>query len=225
MRSKLTALALAGTLGATAFGGAALLSPAVASAATGTATAVSGRVAKITTDLSGLVSNGTLTQAQADKVASTLDSKLPRFGGHGPRRELFRVDKAAAAKALGLTEKQLGEQLRSGKSLAQIATAQGVSRDTLVNALVDATKAQLAADVKAGKITQAQADRVSAKLSARVAARVDHVRGARGDCGPGGMRGPGGRRGPGEPGTTGSPSPAPSAGTDSPTVSTSSYAT
>ncbi|MBC7678040.1 MAG: hypothetical protein H7233_03480, partial [Pseudorhodobacter sp.] len=142
-----------------------------------------------------LVSDGTLTQTQADKVASTLDSKLPdrHHGGRhdGLRREVFAQEAAAAAKTLGLTPAQLRAQLQSGKSLAQVAAAQKVSVTTLVDALVTVAKDQLAVDVKAGRITQARADTISAGLRQRITDHVNHVRPASGPDGRDGRGGPG----------------------------------
>ena len=66
MRKKLATYALAGALGCTGVAGAALLAPAVSYAATGNSTALSARVSSITQALSGLVSDGSITQAQAD---------------------------------------------------------------------------------------------------------------------------------------------------------------
>jgi len=192
MRKRTAALVLSASL-ATGVVGAAALTP--ASAAT-SSNPVSSRLAELKNALSGLVSDGTLTQTQADKVASTLDSKLPdrHHGGRhdGLRREIFAQEAAAAAKTLGLTPAQLRAQLQSGKSLAQVAAAQKVSVTTLVDALVTVAKDQLAVDVKAGRITQARADTISAGLRQRITDHVNHVRPAGGPDGPDGRGGPDG---------------------------------
>jgi len=68
----------------------------------------------------------------------------------------------AAAKALNLTPAQLFEQLHSGKSLSDIAAAQGVDLAKVQEALnadrIQAMKDAIAQAVKDGKMTQAQAD-------------------------------------------------------------------
>lgn len=68
----------------------------------------------------------------------------------------------AVAKALNLTPTQLFEQLHSGKTLSEIATAQGVDLATVTAAAnasrVQAMKDKIAAAVAAGTITQEQAD-------------------------------------------------------------------
>src|SRR4051812_20358992 len=132
--------------------------PGIATAAdTAVGTAASGvadRTAKIKDALKGLVSNGTITQAQADKVASTLASQLPPpdMGGrgHGPGRGLLPAE--AVAKALGITVDELRAGHEAGKTLAQIAAAKGISKADLISKLVAAAKAQLAADVTAGRL-------------------------------------------------------------------------
>jgi hypothetical protein len=68
----------------------------------------------------------------------------------------------AVAKALNLTPAQLFEQLHSGKSLSDIAAAQGVDLAKVQEALnadrIQAMKDAIAQAVKDGKMTQAQAD-------------------------------------------------------------------
>jgi hypothetical protein len=210
MRHKLVTVALAGSLGLT---GAVLLSPSLASAATGSPAAAD-RVSAIRKALEGLVSDKTLTPAQADKVAGTLAQQLPP-GGPGPH-DGFRhhggpgahLSREAVASALGVTVDELRTAQQAGKTLTQIAASKGISKATLVDRLVTAAKAELAADVKAGRLTQAQADAVSRDLTARITARVDRV------GGPGEHGGPGGPRwgdhdgdGPGAPGGTTAPAP------------------
>jgi hypothetical protein len=181
MRKKIAVVAVAGGIGLT---GGMLLAPSVASAADSGSSTVSGRLGAIKDALKGLVSDGTITQDQADKVATTLDQKLPHRGPGRPGAFGLRgpgpfggphVHPEDVAAALGLTPQELRTQLEAGKTLAQIAQAQGISKAALVDKLVAAAKADIAADVKAGRLTQAQADAISKNLEARITAKVDRV--------------------------------------------------
>jgi hypothetical protein len=158
--------------------------------ATSSGNAVTSRLAHIKGALSGLVSDGTLTQSQADKVAGTLDSKLRKHGVGRPDRPgrhfgamgmtgMTQV-RDAAAKALGLTTDKLRTALQSGKSLADVAKDQKVSVDSLVKAMVSATQDRLATAVKDGTLTQAQAERMKTSLTQRITDRVNDVRPDRG---------------------------------------------
>jgi hypothetical protein len=117
------------------------------------------------------VANGRLTAAQEQTLLATLKSHLDdivtRTGRppHGPGAPRFG---AAAAKYLGLTEAQLRAQLRSGKTLAQVATAQGKSVDGLKAAILADAKSRLDQAVSAGKLTAAQAKTILAALTSHV---------------------------------------------------------
>src|SRR4051812_43334499 len=156
--TRASGLVLAAVLGVAGLGAGAALGPTAASAATSTTSTVGSRLTDIKNALSGLVSNGTITQAQADKVASTLDSTLPErgFGGHGGFGRGAALDTAASV--IGVTSDELRTQLEAGKTLAEIASAKGISQADLVSKLVAAEKTRIAAAVKAGTITQAEAD-------------------------------------------------------------------
>jgi hypothetical protein len=65
-----------------------------------------------------------------------------------------------AARALNLSIVQLDTELRAGKTLTEIATAQKVSLETVKNAVIGTLKTELAAAVKAGNLTQAQSDQI-----------------------------------------------------------------
>lgn len=108
--------------------------------------------------------------------------------GHGPgdgHRGGHGGDLAAAATYLGVTQADLLTSLQSGKTLAQVAGAtNGKTVAGLIDALVAAEKTELAAAVTAGEITQAQADQMTATLTAHVTAEVNGTRPARG---PGGL--------------------------------------
>ena len=86
----------------------------------------------------------------------------------------------AAAKALGMTSDELYAAVQGGKSLSDVAKDQKVSVDTLVRAMVADAEADLAAAVKAGTMTQAQADTLKSSLTARITDQVNGVRGGGG---------------------------------------------
>jgi hypothetical protein len=126
-------------------------------------------------ELAAAVSAGRLTQAQADQIAANLTQRVTdlvnstppnggvRVFGHGPGDDL-----AAAASYLGIQVDALVSQLQSGKTLAQIADAtSGKSAAGLIDALVAHEKQELADAVKAGRLTQAQADQIAATLQQR----------------------------------------------------------
>jgi hypothetical protein len=102
-------------------------------------------------------------------------------GGHGGPGGLDADDLTAAAKALGMTEADLTTALQGGKTAAQVAADQGVAVQKVIDAIVAADRAELAAAVKAGTITQAQADERLANLTAHVTDEVNGVAGGPGD--------------------------------------------
>ncbi len=197
MRKKIATVVAGVALGAS---GMLLAGPALAAAgAPDAAAAVTSRVDRVKQALTGLVTDGTLTQAQADKVATTLgNADLGGRGGHGPGGfgpgggPGRGADLDAAAKALGVTAADLRTALQGGRTLAQVAADKRVPVATLVTALVDAEKAELAQAVKDGRLTQAQADQRGADLTARVTDRVNATRPARGTHLPGPEQAPGG---------------------------------
>jgi hypothetical protein len=62
------------------------------------------------------------------------------------------------AELLGLTAEELRAELVDGKTLADVAEAQGVELDTVVEALLAPMAEKLAQAVEAGKLTQEEAD-------------------------------------------------------------------
>ncbi len=76
-----------------------------------------------------------------------------------------------AAEALGLTPEELFAELRTGKSLAEIAEEQGVDVQTVYDAMnaarVEAIQQALQQAVEDGRITQEQADQMIERLENR----------------------------------------------------------
>jgi hypothetical protein len=124
------------------------------------------------------VKAGRLTQDQADaiKARAKQNGGLPLLGapgfrhgpGHGGPFGARGATLSAAATYLGLTPDQLRTQLESGKTFAQIAKAQNKSVAGLEQAMLAAAKKDLAADVTAKRLTQAQADQILADMSKRL---------------------------------------------------------
>ena len=162
------------------------------SSADGAAPTIGDRLSAIKEALKGLVTDGTITQEQADRVATTLnDSKALHRGGHGGHggdggfgfHGGFALD--AAAEALGITAEELRTALGEGKTLAEIAEAEGVETDALVDDLVDAATERIERAVTDGRLTQERADELIAALPERIATAVQDGFGGRG-FGPGG---------------------------------------
>ena len=159
------------------------------------------------------VTAGKLTQAQADAIKKGIeDGTQPIFGGPGfgegprgffehrgrggffggPGRHVFGFPGLMAgvddvATYLGLKPADLIAQLRSGKSLADIAKAQGKTVDGLKTAITDAATKQLDTAVTAGKLTKDQEKKVLDDLASHL---DDFVNDVHGPGGPGGFGGP-----------------------------------
>jgi len=182
MYKRTAGLILTGVL-ATGAVGAVAMTPA---SATTSDNVVTSRLAHIKSALRGLVTDGTLTQAQADKVAGTLDSQPPMagmggrggMGGMGGRAGGMGLTQShdAAAKALGMTSDELYAAVQGGKTLADVAKDKKVSVGSLVKAMVADAEADLARAVKAGAMTQAQADTMKSTLTQRITDQVNGVR-------------------------------------------------
>jgi hypothetical protein len=131
----------------------------------------------------------TPTTTPSTTPSTTSGTSTPGFSGaeHGPG--LDTDDLAAASKALGMTEAALRAELEAGKTAADVAKAKGVDVQVVTDAVIAYDKADIAAAVKAGTMTQAQADERLANLTQHVTDEVNGV-----DDGHGGFgRGHGGR--------------------------------
>ena len=138
------------------------------------------------------VTSGEITQSQADALKNSVDAgDIPLFSGAGgglgpgggPRiaRPGFGFgfgfgpggDSSAAATYLGLTADQIRTDLQNGKTLAQIATAQGKTADGLVQAILAAQEANLDKLVAAGKLTSDQEKKIETNLESMITSLVN----------------------------------------------------
>lgn len=114
------------------------------------------------------------------------------------------------AQALGLDVEALWEALSSGKTIAEIAEAQGVELQAIVDARLEFATARVAAMVEAGVITQERADEMLTYMAENMLEHLTTGQGmsfggnmmgrmhdgmmGRGGMGRGGMQGKGGWR-------------------------------
>jgi hypothetical protein len=169
MKNRVASVVLVSAMGLGTVGSLAV-APVWAETATSAATDRAGRIADA---LKGLVGDGTITQAQADKVASTLAATMPERGPGGPGHGGGPRMLVSAASVLGMTVEQLRTALGTDKSLVDVAQTKGMSRATLISRLVAAAEARLAQEVKDGRLTQAEADQRKADLTSHITEMVD----------------------------------------------------
>lgn len=135
------------------------------------------------------VKAGRLTRAQADAIEARVKSHAggpflfgaPNHGfDHRPFGHHDGFDQRgpspldAAATYLGISEDALHQSLASGKTLAQLATANGKTVPGLEAAMTASFKAHIAAAVKAGRLTKQQAARFSEAVTAHLDDFVQH---------------------------------------------------
>jgi hypothetical protein len=139
-----------------------------------------------------LVDAGTITAAQADAVVAQLEDSFPgrgaghrggpmggdHRGGHGGGGfgRFFGEASDALTELLGIDAATLREELESGSTLAEVATAHGVDTQVVIDTLVTAAAAQIDQAVTDGRIDADKADEIKATLEERVTDRVNGVR-------------------------------------------------
>ena len=127
--------------------------------------------------LDQMLADGQITKAQADAMKARIDAGqgLGPFGGfkHGGfgadrtlMHDLKTAELNAVASALHMSTSDLQNALRSGKTLSQLETQQGVSDSAVKTAVKNAAKGVLDKAVKAGTITQAQENAILSKIDA-----------------------------------------------------------
>ena len=180
IRSKGVAVLSAGVLGMGLLGGVAFaMTPASFDAAISMApdspvasAAQDQRAGKLKAALDALVAKGVITQAQEDAI---IDALRGEHKDHPKIKEFVGDVVKSSVDYLGLPADQVKKDLRSGKSLGQIANATpGKSRDGLLKFLDDAASKRIAAAVDAGKITKDQAEKLRTKVDEAIVRIVDH---------------------------------------------------
>jgi polyhydroxyalkanoate synthesis regulator phasin len=122
--------------------------------------------------LSGLVSNGTITQSQADAIIKAAE------GMRAASKSIKDANRTALdsviTSTLGISLETLTSRLKAGETLSSIA---GDKKSALITALAAEINKQIDAALAAGKITADQATAQKAKSVERVTNMVNNVRG------------------------------------------------
>ena len=122
--------------------------------------------------LSGLVSNGTITQSQADAIIKAAE------GMRAASKSIKDANRTALdsviTSTLGISLETLTSRLKAGETLSSIA---GDKKSALMTALVAEINKQIDAALAAGKITADQATAQKGKSVQRVTNMVNNVRG------------------------------------------------
>lgn len=173
-------LAIAATAVLGLVAGATVFSPVMATAQESTTTtpendntAVADGTSRFRAALEELVTDGTITGDQADAVAAHLAATLPHRRGHflgmGAAREILQE----SAAAIGIEVADLREALVDGQSIAEVATANGVDPQTVIDALVADFNAYVDQAVASGRITEEAAAEKKANAPERISALVN----------------------------------------------------
>lgn len=105
-----------------------------------------------------------LEAAGAQTPAATADA-----AGHGKLvKHLARQEGKVAADTIGISGKDLRADLKSGQSIADVATSKGVDVSKVESAIVGDVTAKLDKAVTNGKLTQDRATAIEQRLPARV---------------------------------------------------------
>lgn len=163
--------------------------------------------------LAELVKAGTITQAQSDAITKALANAPAAAQAAAEARKA--AHEKLVSDTIGVAWADIQTRLKAGETLAAIA---GAKKDALVAALVKEETDRIAADVAAGRLTEAQATERKTGLTERITAEISSVhkapeaKGVMGPMGKKGIKGKGGPMGP-------KPAASPSASTSSTTTS------
>jgi hypothetical protein len=128
------------------------------------------------------VKNGDLTQSQANAIKAKVGTSsgqtctgpggFPRFGGRGgpgfgpgapfPRAQVLGLGEYA--RALGISQSELQQDLQSGKTVKDVAASKGMDEAAFRTKLASVARADLDQQVKAGNLTQNQENAILQRI-------------------------------------------------------------
>ena len=141
-----------------------------------------GRETALKSILAGLVTKGTITQAQSDAITAAVTAARAAHEAGGVSDKSANSARRTAHEALiattiGIDAATIKTRLAAGETLGAIA---GAKKSALITALVAEATKEIDAAVTAGKMTAAQATTMKTGLTERITNGIDSVRGAMG---------------------------------------------
>lgn len=151
----------------------------------------------LTLAMAGSAYAQTTTSTTTTKKVVALNSTTKPHYNQGNKRESFglKLDQSAALLTLLNTdEAKLQKQLEAGKSLADVAAAEGIDKQKVIDLLVSQETTRLDAAQTAGSLTADQVTKKKLELTARITKLVERqgIAEERGGHGPGEGKGHGG---------------------------------
>lgn len=134
--------------------------------------------------LADAVESGRFTQEQADEIAERIESGefVGRQGRRGHGNKL-----GSLTEALGIEADELRAGFEAGQTLAEIAEANGISSDDLIDTLVTQFNERIDAKLADGSIDAEKAEEIRSNIEERITEKVNSTPGERGN----GLRGGG----------------------------------
>ena len=120
--------------------------------------------------VAGAATGGSSTK---DKPAASATAKS-HFNRKALRRLIGRRGAVIAAKTIGITPKQLVQEVKGGKTVAQVASDHGSSAQAVITALVNAGDKAVDNQLAKHHLTSEQAAKIKAALPGRVANFVNN---------------------------------------------------
>lgn len=139
---------------------------------------ISQAVTVITEHVNQAVADGNMAQARADEILANLTERVTqgingelRPNRAGERRATIGVLRLAAEQT-GLTAREIVQEIRSGKSLADVLTENGVDTDAFITSAVSALDQRLDRAVANSRLTQEEADQKLAQFEETLRERI-----------------------------------------------------
>lgn len=139
-------------------------------------------IAQVRTDEA--VKSGKLTAEKAVSIKENMKAKITaaidkKHDGSRKGRDGFKglpVQKyfSQAAALVGLQPQELKSELKSGKSLVEIAQAKGIPQEQLKAQVLETAQKEIASLVEQGKLTQEKADLIKKQMEQRIDNMLTH---------------------------------------------------
>ncbi len=120
--------------------------------------------------LKPLITDGTISQSQAEAVAKRLATAESGMVRRHDRR--VAIGYSEIAEELGLSQTDLAKAIKDGKTIEQIAADHGVDINEMIDSLIAKLGTRLDQSVAEGKLTREKADQILAAARKRLTTTV-----------------------------------------------------